>query len=290
MFSLIIRDFQLGLLRNEQIQHANEQLSAQTEELHKNKLDLEERADQLMMASQFKSEFLANMSHELRTPLNSIINLSQLIEENDDLLTEAEIREYAAIIHRSGDELLMIISDILDLSKVEAGRLDIINEELNVSEIPDLLAMQFAVTAKQKGLDFNISMDENVPPMIHSDPHRVQQILRNLLSNAFKFTKTGYVSLHIHEQEGGEGDAVQHWLVFDVEDSGIGIAPEKHAMIFEAFQQADRTTSRKYGGTGLGLSISNDLARLLGGFISMESKEEKGSRFSLYLPLEVDSE
>ncbi|MNV67255.1 Sensory/regulatory protein RpfC [compost metagenome] len=111
-----------------------------------------------------------------------------------------------------------------------------------------------------------------------------------MLSNAFKFTKTGYVSLHIHEQEGGEGDAVQHWLVFDVEDSGIGIAPEKHAMIFEAFQQADRTTSRKYGGTGLGLSISNDLARLLGGFISLESKEEKGSRFSLYLPLEVDSE
>lgn len=290
LFSLIIHDFQLGLLRNEQIQQANEQLSAQTEELHKNKLVLEERANQLMMASQFKSEFLANMSHELRTPLNSIINLSQLIEENDDSLTETEIREYAAIIHRSGEELLMIISDILDLSKVEAGRLDIINEELNVSEIPELVAMQFAVTAKQKGLEFNISMDENVPLMIHSDPHRVQQILRNLLSNAIKFTKTGYVSLHIHEQERWEGDTLQRWLVFDVEDSGIGIAPEKHAMIFEAFQQADRTTNRKYGGTGLGLSISNDLARLLGGFISMESEEEKGSRFSLYLPLEMDSE
>lgn len=290
LFSLIIRDFQLGLLRNEQILHANEQLSAQTEELHKNKLVLEERANQLMMASQFKSEFLANMSHELRTPLNSIINLSQLIEENDDSLTEVEIKEYAAIIHRSGDELLMIISDILDLSKVEAGRLDIINEDLNVSEVPDLLAMQFAVIAKQKGLDFNISMDENVPLMIHSDPHRVQQILRNLLSNAIKFTEKGYVLLHIHEQEREEGDVLQRWLVFNVEDSGIGIVPEKHEMIFEAFQQADRNTNRKYGGTGLGLSISNDLARLLGGFISMESKEGKGSRFSLYLPLEMDSE
>lgn len=286
LFSLIIRDFQLGLLRNEQIQQANELLSAQTEELHKNKCELEERAEQLMMASQFKSEFLANMSHELRTPLNSIINLSQLIEENDGSLTDEEMREYASIINHSGEELLMIISDILDLSKVEAGRLDIINEELNVSEIPELLEMQFAVTARQKELDFHISMEEHVPEMIHSDPHRVQQILRNLLSNAFKFTKVGHVSLHIRQEERIEGDNLRRWIVFEVGDSGIGIAPEKHSMIFEAFQQADRTINRRYGGTGLGLSISNDLARLLGGFITIESEEGKGSHFSLYLPLE----
>ncbi|OMD92435.1 sensor histidine kinase [Paenibacillus odorifer] len=290
LFSLIIRDFQLGLLRNVQIQRANEQLSAQTEELHKNKIALEERADQLMMASQFKSEFLANMSHELRTPLNSIINLSQLIEDNDNSLTEAEMSEYAAIIRRSGEELLMIIGDILDLSKVEAGRLDIINEDLSVIEIPEILAMQFAVTAKQKELEFTIAMEENIPQMIHSDPQRIQQILRNLLSNAFKFTKSGHVALRIRQEERGEGAIVKHWIVFEVEDSGIGIAPEKHAMIFEAFQQADRTISRKYGGTGLGLSISNDLARLLGGFITLESEEGKGSRFSLYLPLEFIEE
>lgn len=287
LFSLIIRDFQMGLMRTEQLQCANERLSAQTEELYENKLVLEDRANQLMMASQFKSEFLANMSHELRTPLNSIINLSQLIEEQDASLTVEEINEYAAIIHHSGEELLMIISDILDLSKVEAGRLDIINEELNVSEIPELLAMQFAVTAKQKGLDFNITLDDNVPLMIHSDPHRVQQILRNLLSNAFKFTNTGYVSLHIRVDKREEKGTLRSWIVFDVEDSGIGIAPDKHAMIFEAFQQADRTINRKYGGTGLGLSISNDLSRLLGGFISLESRENCGSTFSLYLPLEV---
>jgi signal transduction histidine kinase len=287
LFSLIIHDFQLGLLRNVQIQQVNEQLSAQTEELHKNKIVLEERANQLMMASQFKSEFLANMSHELRTPLNSIINLSQLIEENDNSLTEAERCEYAAIIHLSGEELLMIISDILDLSKVEAGRLDIINEELNVSEIPELLAIQFAVTAKQKELEFRITMDEDVPLLIQSDPHRVQQILRNLLSNAFKFTKSGYVSLTIRQEERGEGHTLQQWIVFDVEDSGIGIAPEKYTLIFEAFQQADSTISRKYGGTGLGLSISKDLARLLGGFITIESEEDKGSLFSLYLPSNI---
>ncbi|MNC19154.1 Signal transduction histidine-protein kinase BarA [compost metagenome] len=150
--------------------------------------------------------------------------------------------------------------------------------------------MQFAVTAKQKELEFNIDMEKNVPQMIHSDPQRIQQILRNLLSNAFKFTKSGHVALRIRQEERGERAIVKHWIVFEVEDSGIGIAPEKHAMIFEAFQQADRTISRKYGGTGLGLSISNDLARLLGGFITLESEEGKGSRFSLYLPLEIIEE
>ncbi len=289
LFALIIRDFQLEMMRNEQIQRANKLLSAQTEELHKNKIVLEERAKQLMKASQYKSEFLTNMSHELRTPLNSIINLSQLIEEKDSSLSEDEMVEYAMIIHRSGEDLLMLINDILDLSKVEAGQLDILNEELNVSEVPELLALQFSVLARQKGLEFNIALNEDVPLTLTSDPQRVQQILRNLLSNAFKFTKVGQISLVIRVEEKRAGAVDKRWVVFDVQDSGIGIAAEKHTIIFEAFQQADSTISRMYGGTGLGLSISNDLARLLGGFITLKSVEGKGSLFSLYLPLEVTS-
>ncbi|KWX71725.1 histidine kinase [Paenibacillus riograndensis] len=285
LFAVIIRDFQLDLQRTVQVVRANELLSAQAEELHKNKIVLEERAKQLMMASQFKSEFLANMSHELRTPLNSIINLSQIIEDNDEGLSREEITEYGAIIHRSGGDLLSLINDILDLSKVEAGKLDVVHEELNVSEIPEMLALQFTVAAKQKGLDFNITLSEDVPHVIHSDPQRVQQILRNLLSNALKFTVDGFVSLNIRVVEKPEGQAQRRWVVFDVQDSGIGIAADKHTVIFEAFQQADSTISRKYGGTGLGLSISSDLAKLLGGYITVSSKEGQGSLFSLYLPL-----
>lgn len=285
LFALIIRDFQLELLRNGQIVRANELLYAQTEELHKNKIVLEERAKQLMLASQYKSEFLATMSHELRTPLNSIINLSQLIEENSASLTGEETKEYAGIIHRSGEDLLMLINDILDLSKVEAGKLDINKEDLNVSEIPELLTLQFSVAAKLKGLEFTVTQDGQVPEVIHSDPQRVQQILRNLLSNALKFTAEGYISLNIRTFEQKEGALLRRWIVFDVQDTGIGIAAEKHDIIFEAFQQADATIGRKYGGTGLGLSISNDLARLLGGFITLHSEENQGSQFSLYLPL-----
>ncbi|OKP99981.1 HAMP domain-containing sensor histidine kinase [Paenibacillus sp. P46E] len=285
LFSLIIRDFQLDLQRTGQVVRANKLLSTQAEELHKNKIVLEERAKQLMLASQFKSEFLANMSHELRTPLNSIINFSQIIEENDQQLTREEITEYGSIIHRSGGDLLALINDILDLSKVEAGKLDVVHEDLNVSEIPELLALQFTVVARKKGLEFNINLSEDVPPVIHSDPQRVQQILRNLLSNAFKFTMNGFVSLNVRMVERSEGQALKRWVVFDVQDSGIGIAADKHTVIFEAFQQADSSISRKYGGTGLGLSISNDLAKLLGGYITLSSKEEQGSLFSLYLPL-----
>ncbi|UQZ34644.1 sensor histidine kinase [Paenibacillus sp. PK3_47] len=285
LFALIIRDFQLELLRTGQIVRANELLSAQTEQLHKNKIVLEERAKLLSQASQYKSEFLANMSHELRTPLNSIINLSQLIEEQDDSQSREETREYAAIIHRSGQDLLTLINDILDMSKVEAGKLEIVKEELNVSEIPELLSQQFRVAAQQKGLEFKISMHADVPPVICSDPQRVQQILRNLLSNAIKFTMTGYVSLNVRVSEEQEGELRRRWIVFEVEDTGIGISAEKHELIFGAFQQADRMITRQYGGTGLGLSISNDLAGLLGGYITLQSEENQGSRFALYLPL-----
>ncbi|WP_042202709.1 sensor histidine kinase [Paenibacillus camerounensis] len=285
LFALIIRDFQLELMRNGQIVRANELLYTQTEELHKNKIALEERAKQLMLASQYKSEFLATMSHELRTPLNSIINLSQLIEESSDSLSPEETREYAGIIHRSGDDLLMLINDILDLSKVEAGKLDISKEDLSVSEISELLSLQFSVAAKLKGLNFEVARGDEVPDIIHSDPQRVQQILRNLLANAVKFTAEGGITLHIRTVQHKDGDLSRHWIVFDVQDTGIGIAAEKHDLIFEAFQQADVTIGRRYGGTGLGLSISNDLARLLGGFITLHSEEQQGSRFSLFLPL-----
>lgn len=286
LFAVIIHDFYLDNLRNGQIIRANELLSRQTEELHKNKIVLEDRAKQLMLASQYKSEFLANMSHELRTPLNSIINLSQLIEENDGALTAEELAEYGGIIHRSGEDLLALINDILDLSKVEAGKLDIVHEELSVREIPELLSLQFQVTAKQKGLDFEVGLEENVPEVILSDPKRVQQILRNLLSNAFKFTADGSVKLNVRTEERREGALRRNWLVFDVQDTGIGIPPDKHDIIFEAFRQADQAIGRKYGGTGLGLSISSDLARLLGGFITVTSREREGSLFSLYLPLQ----
>ncbi|NQX49633.1 sensor histidine kinase [Paenibacillus tritici] len=286
LFALIIRDFHLDLMRTGQIVRANELLSEQTEELHKNKIVLEERAKQLMLASQFKSEFLANMSHELRTPLNSIINLSQLIEESDESRSVEELSEYGGIIHRSGEDLLSLINDILDLSKVEAGKLDVIMEDLNVSEVPDLLLQHFSVVAKQKQLTFSVSMDEEVPAVIHTDPQRVQQILRNLLSNAFKFTMAGSVSMNICVVERQEGPASRRWIAFEVQDTGIGIPPEKHDLIFEAFEQADTNVSRKYGGTGLGLSISNDLARLLGGFITLHSREGQGSVFALHLPLD----
>lgn len=285
LFAMIIRDFHLDMMRTGQIVRANKLLSEQTEELHKNKIVLEERAKQLMLASQFKSEFLANMSHELRTPLGSIINLSQLIEESDDSLSAEEIKEYAGIIHRSGEDLLSLINDILDLSKVEAGKLDIIHEDLNISEIPELLLQQFSVVAKQKQLAFHVSQEKDVPAVISSDPQRVQQILRNLISNAFKFTTAGSVSLHIRVVERQEGASSRKWIAFEVSDTGIGIPPEKHDLIFEAFEQADANVGRQYGGTGLGLSISNDLARLLGGFITLHSREGQGSLFSLYLPL-----
>ncbi|WP_310550590.1 sensor histidine kinase [Paenibacillus glufosinatiresistens] len=285
LFGLIARDFHLEHMRSQQIQQANRLLSEQTEELHKNKIVLEERAKQLMIASQYKSEFLANMSHELRTPLNSIINLSQMVEEHEGSLTGEEISVYGSIIHRSGQDLLLLINDILDLSKVEAGKLEVANEIISVSEIPVLVWQQFDVIARQKGLQFELVEQEGLPDFIVSDPQRIQQILRNLLSNAFKFTHSGGVSLTIRTERRRDGKRETEWIAFDVRDTGIGIAKNKHVRIFEAFQQADGTISRQYGGTGLGLSISRDLARLLGGFIVLNSEEGKGSTFSLYLPI-----
>lgn len=285
LFALIARDFHLEHKRMQQIEQVNALLSEQAAELQKNKIVLEERAKQLMLASQYKSEFLTNMSHELRTPLNGIINLSELIAEHDDSVTREELQAYGSLIHRSGEELLLLINDILDLSKVEAGKLEIVSEEVNVSEVPALLFQQFEVIAKQRGLDFTIQLEEDLPETLVSDPQRVQQILRNLLSNAFKFTHRGGVLLTIRREQRRQGGREASWIVWEVKDTGIGIPKDKHLSIFEAFQQADGTISRQYGGTGLGLSISRDLARLIGGFITLQSQEGEGSAFSLYLPL-----
>lgn len=283
LFAFILRDFQKDQQRALDLQKANRLLQEQTEELGKNKIVLEDRAKQLLLASQYKSEFLANMSHELRTPLNSIINLAQFISDSAEDTPSEEMARYGQLIHHSGEDLLKIINDILDLSKVEAGKLEIVSEDISLAEVPGWVGPYFELTAQRKQLTFDIQIEEGLPDTIRSDPHRLQQILRNLLANAFKFTENGRVELNIHKAE--EPLLKGEWIVFSVRDTGIGIATEKHFTIFEAFQQADSTIGKKYGGTGLGLSISRDLARLLGGFIRMESAEGKGSTFSLFLPL-----
>ncbi|WP_110930307.1 ATP-binding protein [Paenibacillus bouchesdurhonensis] len=289
VFAMILRDFQLDRRRSLELKYANEQLQSQTKELQKAKTALEERAKQLALASHHKSEFLANMSHELRTPLNSIINLAQMISENYPE-EESASADYGRIIYRSGQELLQIINDILDLSKVEAGRLEIVQEEVNVLELPQVLYLQFEQTARQKGLTFEISPAADLPATISSDPQRIGQILRNLLSNAFKFTDEGCVKLEIYRvKPDGEQAGKGEFIVFAVKDTGIGISRDKHMVIFEAFHQADGSISRKYGGTGLGLPISKHLACLLGGRIEVESEEGLGSSFMLYLPLSTQT-
>ncbi|MCQ4087378.1 HAMP domain-containing sensor histidine kinase [Saccharibacillus sp. JS10] len=281
-FAFILRDFQKDQQRIEELNEVNRLLQQQTLELEKNKLVLEDRAKQLQLASQYKSEFLANMSHELRTPLNSIINLSQFISDSADDTSSDQMKRYGQLISHSGEDLLKIINDILDLAKVEAGKLEIMNEDISVMEIPSWVGPYFELTASRKQLTFNTVVEEGIPDTICSDPQRIQQILRNLLSNAFKFTESGTVELHIHQAQ--EPQLKGNWIVFAVRDTGIGISPDKQFTIFEAFQQADPTIGRKYGGTGLGLSISRDLAHLLGGFIRVESTEGKGSTFALFLP------
>lgn len=283
LFAFILRDFQQDQERAIELQKANQLLQEQTEELSKNKIVLEDRAKQLLLASQYKSEFLANMSHELRTPLNSIINLAQFISDSAEDTPSEEMARYGQLIHHSGEDLLKIINDILDLSKVEAGKLEIVSEDISLAEVPGWVGPYFELTAQRKQLAFDVQVEAGLPDTIRSDPHRLQQILRNLLANAFKFTENGRVELNIYKAE--EPLLKGEWIVFAVRDTGIGIATEKHFTIFEAFQQADSTIGKKYGGTGLGLSISRDLARLLGGFIRMESAEGKGSTFSLFLPL-----
>ena len=258
---------------------------------------LEEKAQQLEVSSQYKSEFLANMSHELRTPLNSLLILAQILSENEaSHLTEKE-KEYIRTIYTSGHDLLRLINDILDLAKVESGKLEVIQNEVELQEVQDYVLKQFSPIAAQKDIQFHIQLEHDLPKYVFTDKHRLQQILNNLLSNAFKFTETGSVSLVIRKvmKERFNNDIHaskqdKDMLAFSVIDTGIGIPIEKQKAIFDAFKQADGTTSRKYGGTGLGLSISRETANLLGGFIELNSAVGKGSNFTLYLPILPSSE
>lgn len=285
IFAFILRDFQNEQNRILLIQSTNRLLSVQKEELQKAQIVLEDRAKQLSIASQYKSEFLANMSHELRTPLNSVINFAQMISENGDTMEQEDVARFATMIEHSGQELLTLINDILDLSKVEAGRLDIVLEDISIAQLTEDAMNHFQLVAEKKGVELQLIKKPGLPETLWSDPQRVQQILRNLMSNAIKFTHQGKVTLTVSTKQIKKSGILSQWIVFSVRDTGIGIAEDKHQSIFEAFQQADGSITRKFGGTGLGLSISRDLARLLDGSIELESAEGKGSTFYLYLPL-----
>ncbi|MFI6484796.1 HAMP domain-containing protein [Nonomuraea sp. NPDC050663] len=267
----------------------NRAIEIQNFQIEQARRTLEERAEQLAVSGRYKSEFLANMSHELRTPLNSLLVLAKLLTENTDgNLTEQQV-VYAKHIHGSGSQLLQLINDILDVSKVEAGKMDIHPAQLSLPKLLDYVEAAFAPLAQDKGLNFSIEVD-GVPQELHTDEQRLQQVLRNLLSNAVKFTPKGEVRLRVVKAP--DHTAYEHAtlrdvdtvIAFEVIDTGIGIAQDKREIIFEAFRQADGTTSRKYGGTGLGLSISRDIARLLGGEIRVDSEVGKGSTFTLFLP------
>lgn len=296
-------------VQSEELQATNEELEEKTERLtkqnisieqqnkaiEKTKQELELRAKDLAMASKYKSEFLANMSHELRTPLNSLLILSKNLQENrEGNLTGKQI-ESARVIYSGGKDLLNLINDILDLSKVEAGRLQLAIDKISINQICDGLKSQFDPVAKDKNIAFHVAIDPNLPKKVFSDEQRLLQIIKNLLSNAFKFTSKGYVTLKISQpdpstQFKNKALTVENSIAWSVTDTGIGIPKDKQTAIFEAFQQADGSTSRNYGGTGLGLTISRALAALLGGEISLKSREGEGSIFTLYLPIEYSNQ
>ncbi|QJB57087.1 response regulator [Pseudodesulfovibrio sp. zrk46] len=282
---------------NEELEERTQALEEQKDEIAKKNNDLvkaqdivRQKARDLEMASKYKSEFLANMSHELRTPLNSILILSQLFGNNKDgNLTKKQI-ESANAIHSSGSDLLALINEILDLSKVEAGKIELLVENVSMDSVATDLNRLFKDVAEDKGVGFAIEVEEGLPKTIETDSQRLQQILRNLLTNAFKFTSEGGVSLFVKrpplELVSDNGIDPAKAVAFAVKDDGIGIPEDKQAAIFNAFQQADGSTSRTYGGTGLGLSISKELTHLLGGTIRLESEEGKGSTFTVILPEE----
>ncbi len=267
-----------------------EEVEAKNKEVEEARRSLEEKAEQLQLTSKYKSEFLANMSHELRTPLNSLLILAQQLYENaEGNLTEKQVR-YAKTIHSCGDDLIQLINDILDLSKIESGFISTNISAVHVSEIAAFVETTFRPISEARNLRFNIQTDPELPAQIETDIQRLNQILKNLLSNAFKFTEKGGVSLKITTAERNSWkanptlDQAEQVIAFSISDTGIGIPQDKQLIIFEAFQQAEGSTSRKYGGTGLGLSISRGLAELLGGTIELESAPGRGSTFTLYLP------
>ncbi|CAH2031644.1 response regulator [Trichlorobacter ammonificans] len=262
-----------------------EHIRAKNREIEEKSRELQRKADELERVSTYKSEFLANMSHELRTPLNSLLILSGLLRDNrDGNLTRRQV-EFAATINSAGRDLLTLINDILDLSKIESGHLEFHYEETTPAEICGELAAMFTPLAEEKGIDFVLRYDEPLPPVLLADSQRVRQILKNLLSNACKFTAHGQMELRVHTPHAADSPLEPPAVAFAVSDTGIGIPADKQSIIFNAFQQADGSTSRTYGGTGLGLSISRQLARSMGGEITLVSEPGNGSTFTLYLPL-----
>ncbi|MCP4266701.1 MAG: HAMP domain-containing protein, partial [Candidatus Brocadiaceae bacterium] len=283
--------------QQEELRASNDVLGAKTITLNEKNRDvemarkeLEQKAEALVQANKYKSEFLASMSHELRTPLNSLLILAKLLQDNKSKnLTKKQIG-FARTIHQSGNDLLVLINDILDLSKVEAGKMEVNWEEIRLSSYVDNIEKSFQHVANEKKLEFSTRISEKAPEIIHSDPVRVAQILKNFLSNAFKFTEKGTISLEIEKPFNGiqffdKELTKDKTIAFKVTDTGIGLPAEKQKVIFEAFQQADSRTSKKYGGTGLGLAISVEISKLLGGEIHLESEDGKGSTFTLILPI-----
>ncbi len=296
--------------QQEELRQTNEELEERTSELERQKEDIRKKnqaleksqqaiqikAEELELASQYKSEFLANMSHELRTPLNSLLILAQLLVDNKAGNLNDKQVEYARTIYSAGSDLLTLINDILDLSKVEAGKMAVHLENLSLTDFMENLEHQFRHVAEKKAVNFYITLAEDLPPSINTDVQKLQQIIKNLLSNAFKFTSEGEVKLTLQKsnspltplfQKGEPQEAGENWIHLSVSDTGIGIPEDKQKVIFEAFQQVDGTTSRRYGGSGLGLSISRQLARLLGGDIQVSSETDQGSTFTLYFPERV---
>ena len=273
-----------------QLFEQNAEVERKNSEVEQARQALEDKAQQLSLTSRYKSEFLANMSHELRTPLNSLLILAEQLSSNPDGNLSSKQVEFARTIRDSGVDLLKLINDILDLSKVESGTVTVDVGEVRLQELQQNLERTFGHVAENKGLAFEIEIDKKLPAAIYTDAQRLDQVLKNLLSNAFKFTEAGQVKLQIAAASDGwtpdqsSLNRAKTVFAFSVSDSGIGIPAEKQTTIFEAFQQADGSTNRRYGGTGLGLAISRELARLLGGEIRLKSEEGRGSTFTLFLP------
>lgn len=269
------------------------EMAMQNIDLDNTRKGLEIKARELEVTTRYKSEFLANMSHELRTPLNSLLLLSRNLMENGKGNLEAEQVDFATIIHRSGNDLLTLINEILDLSKIEAGKMTILPETFPVADLAEGLVGSFKPLTDEKGLHLTVRVDESLPPAVHTDRHRLEQILRNLLSNAVKFCDKGGITLSFNRAEPGDCSGLafrpEDLFVISVADTGVGIPEDKQFEIFEAFRQVDGGTSRRYGGTGLGLTISRELARLLGGVVKVASVPGEGSTFSLIIPLKLDT-
>ncbi len=264
----------------------NEEVEKRTREIEEARRALEQKAEQLALTSKYKSQFLANMSHELRTPLNSLLILSKQLSDNKEQNLSTRQVEMAQTIRRAGSDLLTLINDILDLSKIESGTTSVDMTEQRITDICDDVERTFRGVAQERGLQFAIHVDDDVPEAIETDQTRLMQILKNLLSNAFKFTAHGSVELSLHRAQRGSDGLGGGYVAFEVRDSGIGIPTDKHNVIFEAFQQADMSTARKYGGTGLGLAISREIAGLLGGDMTVVSEPGIGSTFTFYHPIE----